>query len=205
MKKTLTVQCGNVSIGDKTVGIAIKFSRDSMPVTSADDLICGRRMSVSLKRGNADPDQESIDEVADNFAELEGVVEVKSYRVTQKNFAFTACFMLADIHPERLYEFAKRECTLQVLKSDEIPAKSRQPKANTKPLPFTTDATETVESAPTSLGKAVAGIAGKLAEDRKAKAEKKPYTQADKKPAKKAASPAKKSPAKKSPAKKSAK
>lgn len=197
MKKTLTVQCGNVSIGDKTVGIAIKFSRDSMPVTSADDLICGRRMSVSLKRGNADPDQESMDEMGDNFASLEGVVEVKSYRVTQKNFVFTACFAIADIHPERLHEFAKRECTLRILKSDNIPDKKKEP-SKSKPLPFSTDATETVESAPTALGKVVAGIAGKLAENRKAKAAEVPYTQADKQPAKKAASPAKKSPAKKS-------
>lgn len=124
-KKTFTVQCGNVSIGDKTVGIAVKMSRDSMPITTADDTICGKRLDISLKRGSADPDQESIPGTEDNFAELHGNVEVKSFRITTKSYSFTACFMLEDVEAERLHEFAKRECTLHIAKSSDIPDKKR--------------------------------------------------------------------------------
>lgn len=115
----LTCQAGNVSIGDKTVGISISFSRDSMPIGQADSILCGRRIEMSLKRGNASPDQTT--NPPDAQASIKGTVEIKSFRATTKNYHLTLCFMLEYVEPERLHEFAKRECTMTITKSGEIP------------------------------------------------------------------------------------
>lgn len=150
----LTVQCGNVSIGDKTVGIGISFSRDSMPIQQADNILCGRRIEVSLKRGNASPDQKTSPE--DAQAKIDGTVEVKSFRATTKNFHLTACFTLEDVEPERLHEFAKRECTLTIRKSGDIPSKKKE-----KPEPakgqrsLIPTETQTTDDEPKTLGDAV--------------------------------------------------
>jgi len=115
-RQQIAVDFGNVSIGDGTARIGIKIDRNDMELSEAEDTLCGRRITGSIKlvRTNEDPAQKPISGMEDDQHEIKGTFDVKAISVSPKRISAGLTFSLKSIPFEQLAFFAKRSGRLMV-------------------------------------------------------------------------------------------
>ena len=119
--RELGVSFGSVAVQKESIGVRLKASRGTLTVGAADQLLCGKRLKVSLTgRSSGGPDQGSLPGL-DGDTQVDGLADVKSYGVSPRFISFTLSFVLdADLR-EKLTKLAGLEGMLAVLSSDKIP------------------------------------------------------------------------------------
>jgi hypothetical protein len=123
--RELGVSFGSVAVQKESIGVRLKASRGVLTVGAADQLLCGKRLQVSLlARASGGPGQASLPGLDDD-TKVEGLADVKSYGVSPRFISFTLSFVLdADLR-EKLTKLAGLEGMLAVLSSDKIPDDAR--------------------------------------------------------------------------------
>lgn len=102
------VAFGNVSIGDGTARLTMTIDRASMNIDAADEALCGRRLTgtVWLTQDGEDKGQQMLGD--DMRRSVDGVFDVKGFRVTPKAISTGLTFSLRDVDVEELSHFAKK-------------------------------------------------------------------------------------------------
>lgn len=121
----LDIPCtwGNVNIGDETVRLGVRVSRDSLSVTQADKNLCGKRIVAKAvaRAGDGQPGQASLPGTEGSDAEVEAAFDVKSIGVSIKNIAFGITAKIASVGLAQLCQFSKRGGMLHIESVAAIP------------------------------------------------------------------------------------
>lgn len=120
------VAFGNVSIGDGTAALPIVIDRSDLPISRADRLFAGRRLTAEIAAGptSEDPEQPVLFDDMDHH--IAGIFDSKSLSVKLKTFSARLNLSLDD-NAEALTHFAKRRGRLVVTEVTKVPdRRSRQ-------------------------------------------------------------------------------
>jgi len=115
-KKRIAVRFGGVSIGENTARIGIKIDREDIELSEAEEILCGRRLTGSVKtaKTNEDPTQKPLNGMGDTQHEIKSVFDVKRIGVSPKDISAGLTFALSEIPMEELAHFSKRAGWLTV-------------------------------------------------------------------------------------------
>jgi len=115
-------------VGDETASIGIKISRGNLEREEAEELLCGRRLDVSLIAfaPGEEPGQKRLEGM--ERPELKTQCDVRSYATNPKSFRATLKFSLDQVDAGALAAFAKRPGVVNVLNVGEsIPDEDSEP------------------------------------------------------------------------------
>lgn len=120
------VDFGGASFGDKTARLGVTLNRDKVEIDRADELFCDRRLTGTIVLGHTEDDPTQLDliEVAHK---VEGVFDVKGFRVTTDEIGIGLTFSRNDVDSGELTLFAKKSGRLIVTAAEEIPEPEKKP------------------------------------------------------------------------------
>lgn len=123
----LPVSYGNVSIGDQTIRLSLTVNRSKLPLSSADKVLCGKRLegTILARSGDGQAEQKSLEGIEDADIILTGTFDVKRFSVSGKNISFGLTFNKNSVDKEKLACFAQREGMFTVEGIGSIPGKAK--------------------------------------------------------------------------------
>ena len=129
-EENLVVAFQGVSFGDKTARVGVKIDREIMAVGDADELFCDRRLEGQIVLGHTE-DAATQKELFEAAHKVNGVFDVKGYRVTAKDITIGLTFSVGEIDRGELASFAKSGGRLLIFSHEEIP--DEPPHSDTPP------------------------------------------------------------------------
>lgn len=120
-KLDIGVDFGGVSIGDATCRLGVKVTRGQLPLSVADECLCGRRLTGSVVAAGKDdaPGQLHLVDISDR---VDGTFDVARFGVAPDSITFGLTFSRESVDVETLSHFAKRSGRLVVESVEVIPA-----------------------------------------------------------------------------------
>lgn len=122
----LDIPCtwGNVNIGDETVRLGVRVSRENLSVTQADKNLCGKRLVAKAiaRAGDGQSGQASLPGTEGADAEVEAAFDVRSIGVGTKNISFGLTAKIKSVDLGQLSGFANRGGMLHIESVAVIPA-----------------------------------------------------------------------------------
>lgn len=117
----LSVEYGNVSIGEETASIGVRIRRESLNIMAADELFCGRRLmgQIVVHAGDEDAQQTHLGDVKIRQS-ISGSFDVKRFGVSPKHISARLVFVISEIEVGELAEFSKQRGSLIVEQALEI-------------------------------------------------------------------------------------
>ena len=122
----LPVMFGGLSIGDAFARLGVRVDRESIDLTTADEIWCGHRLTGSLVLGGHD-DQGGQQKLVDDLEQkIEGVFDVKRYSVSTTDIAASLSLSLIGLDIAELAKFTKNSGRLQITGIDLIPDETHE-------------------------------------------------------------------------------
>lgn len=123
MKRKLEVEFGGYSSGLLACKIGVKCSRSSMSLEQADEMLCGKRLNVTLAINTKGDDarQKRIKTDSGGVVEVEGVCDVKSFRVGPNGYSFGLTFNRENVDGRLLQDFPKASGQMHIDGVEDIP------------------------------------------------------------------------------------
>lgn len=108
------VTFGGVSIGVETARIGVKFDRDALSIDTADEFLCGRRLTgriYTVPKGE-DPTQKHM--FKGERHEVTNVFDIKKISVSPKMIGANLTFALEGVDMAELSQFASRQGRIEI-------------------------------------------------------------------------------------------
>lgn len=123
MEFDLGCDFGGVSIGKDTARIGVKISRNVLSLQQADEALCGKRLTGTLRRGNKSdaPSQQNLPGMDSQEPFVNGTFDVKRFGVSPDDVTFGATFAINGLPLESLAELANQSGRLIVTNVELIP------------------------------------------------------------------------------------
>ena len=130
----IPVEFGNVSIGDATARIGVRFPVGSVKQSDVTKKLCEKRIDALITTND---DQQRIPGTEDEILELTGMADTRGVNVKVKTYSTGLTFSREDVDLNMLSNFAKKKGRLVVNDSESIPEKPRgRPKKDDSPKPL---------------------------------------------------------------------
>lgn len=122
-EQVLNVPCtfGTVGFGKDTARIGIKVERSQLPLESADELLCGMRLTGKLTADVADPDQKQLPGMEGSHDSVAGTFDVKSISLKPDEIGFGATFSVASVDQHALIALRSRTGRIVISSAEELP------------------------------------------------------------------------------------
>lgn len=120
------VQFKRASVGKTTTRLGLSMPSGSMSTQAARDLLCERRLTVSIRNGT---DQLQLQgDGFDEQSEIEGVADTRALSIKTKEFSTGLTFSNNEVDPISLMPFVETDGTLTISAVTEIPKPEPTPK-----------------------------------------------------------------------------